>query len=105
MLEQTLEALGSGPSALKDAAMRLGALNWSVFFQLQPDTPVKVAAFAYAFEHLEIAGYEQLLRVAQRRGDARTVSVARQILAEERAAADTLAAAFPLALRVSMPEG
>ena len=33
--------------------------------QAHPDTPGKLAAFVYAFEHLEIGGYEQLARVAQ----------------------------------------
>ena len=61
-----LEALGGDPSTLKDAALRLGALNWGAFFQGHPDTPGKLAAFAYAFEHLEIGGYEHLRRVAQR---------------------------------------
>lgn len=103
LLEQTLKSLDSSPSALKDAAMRMGALNWSAFFQMQPDTPVKLAAFAYAFEHLEIAGYEQLLRVAGRRADARGTDAARRILAEERTAAERIAAAFPIALRASLP--
>ncbi|MBO0708353.1 MAG: DUF892 family protein, partial [Candidatus Dormibacteraeota bacterium] len=99
LLELTLKSLDSSPSMLKDAAMRMGALNWSLFFQAQPDTPVKLAAFAYAFEHLEIAGYEQLLRVAGRRADARGTDAARRILAEERTAAERIAAAFPIALR------
>jgi ferritin-like metal-binding protein YciE len=57
LVAERLEAHGGSPSKLKDAAMRLGALNWAVFFQAQPDTPGKLAAFAFAFEHLEIAGY------------------------------------------------
>ncbi len=48
-----LEARGASPSKLKDATLRLGALNWGMFFQAQPDTPAKLAGFAYAFEHLE----------------------------------------------------
>src|SRR5581483_4102533 len=47
-----LDALGGDPSSLKDAALRLGALNWSAFFPGPPDTPGKLAAFAFAFEHL-----------------------------------------------------
>src|SRR5207248_336512 len=54
-----LEAHGSSPSALKDAALRIGALNWGAFFAAQPDTPAKLAGFAFAFEHLEIAAYEE----------------------------------------------
>lgn len=104
LLEETLTSLDSSPSALKDAAMRLGALNWSAFFQVQPDTPVKLAAFAYAFEHLEIAGYEQLVRVAGRRSDGGAASVAQRILDEERIAAERIAAALPIALRASLPK-
>lgn len=104
LLEQALRSLESSPSALKDAAMRLGALNWSAFFQLQPDTPVKLAAFAYAFEHLEIAGYEQLLRVAGRRADGAAASAAQRILDEERIASERIAAALPIALRASLPK-
>ena len=83
--------------------MRAGGLAWGTFFEAHPDTPGKLAAFAYAFEHLEIGGYEQLKRVAERAGDAETVAVAEQILAEERAAAAKLAAAFDLAAEASAP--
>src|SRR4051794_29655318 len=62
LVEQRLEARGGSPSKLKDAALAAGALNWGAFFKSQPDTPAKLAMFAYAFEHLEIGGYEQLRR-------------------------------------------
>jgi ferritin-like metal-binding protein YciE len=75
-----------------------------MFFQAQPDTPAKLAAFAYAFEHLEIAAYEQLWRVAQRAGDAETEAVAQQILAQERTAAERIRAQFPNALDASLHE-
>lgn len=84
--------------------MRLGALNWSLFFQAQPDTPVKLAAFAHAFEHLEIAGYEQLLRVAGRRADGRATDATRRILARERTAAERTPATFPIGLRAPLPK-
>lgn len=87
LLEAELDRRDVAPSKLKDAALRLGALNWGLFFQAQPDTPAKLAAFAYAFEHLEIAGYELLLRVAQRAGDNEVQALAGHILGEERAAA------------------
>src|SRR5919201_4020607 len=51
-IEARLSALGGDPSTLKDAALRLGALNWGAFFQAHPDTPGKLAAFARAFEYL-----------------------------------------------------
>src|SRR3954452_19956000 len=89
-VEKRLEARGGSSSALKDAAMRLGAINWGAFFQFQPDTPAKLAGFAYAFEHLEIRAYEQLRRIAERAGDEQTTRAAESILREERHAAETL---------------
>ncbi len=89
-----LEALGGDTTTLKDAAMRLGALNWGAFFQGHPDTPGKLAAFAYAFEFLEVGGYEQLKRVAERAGDTETVALCDRILGQERAAAEKIAAHF-----------
>jgi ferritin-like metal-binding protein YciE len=102
IVEQRLEANGGSPSRLKDAALRLGALNWGAFFQAQPDTPGKLAAFAFAFEHLEIAGYELLRRVAERAGDRETVQAVERILSEERAAAEKIASAFDRALEASL---
>src|SRR5579884_4058364 len=87
LIEQRLEARGGSPSSLKDAALRLGALNLGMFFKAQPDTPAKLAGFAYAFEHLEVAAYELLKRVAAKAGDEETVAAAEAILFEERAAA------------------
>jgi ferritin-like metal-binding protein YciE len=93
-IEARLEALGGSPNKLKDAALRLGALNWGGFFKAQPDTPAKLAAFAHALEFLEVGAYEQLWRVARRAGDADTERVADHILGEERAAAAAVAAHF-----------
>ena len=104
LIEERLEQMGGGTSAVKDAALRLGALEWGLFFQAQTDTPGKLAAFAYAVEHLEIAGYELLRRVAERAGDAATVELADRILADERAMADRVAARFDGAFEASMAE-
>jgi ferritin-like metal-binding protein YciE len=104
LIEERLEARDAGPSSLKDAALRLGALNLGMFFKAQPDTPAKLAAFAYAFEHLEVAAYELLRRIAARAQDEDTVSVADQILFEERAAAAKVHAQFDQALDASLEE-
>jgi ferritin-like metal-binding protein YciE len=103
-VEERLVARGEAPSKLKDAAMRIGALNWGMFFQAQPDTPAKLAAFAYAFEHLEIAAYELLSRVARRAGDEETEQLAGRILTEERAAAERIWTLLPRALDASLHE-
>ncbi len=102
LVEERLRALGGDPSTLKDAALRLGALNWTAFFRRHPDTPGKLAAFVRAFEHLEIGGYEQLKRVARRAGDDQTAGMCESILAQERQAAERVAAVFPDAVGASL---
>ncbi|MBW3555151.1 MAG: DUF892 family protein, partial [Gemmatimonadetes bacterium] len=62
----------------------------------------KLAAFAYAFEHLEIGGYEHLRRVATRAADPGTVQAVERILRQERAAADKLAGAFEEAVTAAL---
>jgi ferritin-like metal-binding protein YciE len=103
-IEQRLDALGGDPSSLKDALMRMGALNWAEFFHAHPDTPGKLAAFAFAFEHLEIGGYEQLKRVAERAGDEETARTAETILGEEREAAKKVAGSFDQAAEIALKE-
>jgi ferritin-like metal-binding protein YciE len=104
LVAQRLQAVGGSPNRLKDAAMRLGALNWGTFFQSHPDTPGKLAAFSYAFEHLEIGGYELLARVATRAGDEETARVAVTIAAQERAAAARIAGMWDRAVDASLRE-
>jgi ferritin-like metal-binding protein YciE len=105
LVTERLEALGESPSRIKDAALGMGGLMLSHrpgFFAAHPDTPGKLAAFAYAFEHLEIAGYELLKRVAQRAGDQETVSMAERILRDERGAAEKIAADFDHAAEAAL---
>ena len=104
LVEERLRARGSSPSVLKDAALRLGALNLGMFLKAQTDTPAKLAAFAYAFEHLEVAAYELLKRVAARTGDEETVSMVDKILFDERAAAARVHSLFDNALEASLQE-
>jgi ferritin-like metal-binding protein YciE len=103
-VSQRLAAIGGSTSALKDAVMRLGALNWAGFFQAQPDTPAKLAGFAYAFEHLEIGGYEQLERVAQRADDTETIRMVGAILGDERAAAEKIAGRWDEAIDAALAQ-
>jgi ferritin-like metal-binding protein YciE len=102
LVDTRLRERGGSASGLKDLAMRAGGLTWGMFFETHPDTPGKLAVFVYAFEHLEISGYELLKRVAERAGDAQTVETAEQILAQERAAAEKLAASFDLAVEATL---
>jgi ferritin-like metal-binding protein YciE len=100
-VETRLDERGATPSAIKEAMLRLGGLNWGVFFAAQPDTPAKLAGFSYAVENLEVAAYELVLRVARRAGDEDTVAMADSILAEERSAAKTVAAQWPVSMSVA----
>jgi ferritin-like metal-binding protein YciE len=93
-IEALLEERGARPSLIKDAALRAGGLNLSAFFGAQPDSTTKLAGFAFAFEYLEIGAYELLRRVATRAGDKEAVAVVEQILAEERQAAERVAASW-----------
>jgi ferritin-like metal-binding protein YciE len=104
LLEERLYAQDAKPSRFQNTALRLGAVNLGAFFAAQPDTPVKLAGFAYAFEHLEIAAYELLRRVADRDGDAETVAAARQILPDERRAAERIAATWDAAVDAALGE-
>jgi ferritin-like metal-binding protein YciE len=102
LVETLLESHGAKPNAIKDAGMRLGALNWGGFFGAQPDTPAKLAGFAHAFEYLEVGAYEQLVRVARRANDDDVVRAAEAILVQERAAARNIAAAFDRAVDAAL---
>ncbi len=101
-VEQRLDALGADRSRLIDAAMAAGGFNWGLFFQVQSDTPAKLAAFVYAFLHLEIGGYELLKRTARRAGDAETAQLCEKILTEKRAQADRLTTTFDDAVQATL---
>jgi ferritin-like metal-binding protein YciE len=94
VIEERLRAHHADRSRLRDVALEAGGLNWSLFFQVQPDTAARLAAFAFAFENLEIGSYEQLRRVATRAGDEDTVHAVERILTEEREAAAALRASL-----------
>ena len=90
LISQRLESLGESPSKLKDLAQKGGAAMTGMMAKAAPDTTGKLAAQAYAFEHLEIASYRLLSVVAERAGDQVTLSVVQRILGQEEAAAHKL---------------
>ena len=61
-----LEAQQADPSRLKDAAARAGGVGMALFARAQPDTPGKLVAHAYSYEHMEFAAYELLSIVAEK---------------------------------------
>jgi ferritin-like metal-binding protein YciE len=98
LVDERLSELGSGPARFQAGALRVGALNLGTFFKVQPDTPVKLAGFAFAFEALESGAYEMLARTADRAGDTKTAELARRIGAEERTAAEKVASTWDAAV-------
>jgi ferritin-like metal-binding protein YciE len=102
LVDERLAALGSGPARFQAGALRVGALNIGTFFKAQPDTPAKLAGFAYAFEALEVAGYELLSRTATRAGDEITAELAKRILADERRAAERVAGTWDAATEAAL---
>ena len=101
-VEARLEAHGARPSRFKSVLLRVGGVNLGGFFAVQPDTPAKLAGFAFAFEHLEVAAYEQLRRVAERAGDDETARIAERIAGEERAAAAAVRSCFDEAVDAAL---
>ena len=102
MVGERLRAHNSAPSRVQDTAMRIGGFSLGAFFAAQPDTPAKLAGFAFAFEHLEIAGYELLGRIAVRADDHETSAVAGQILVEEQHAAERISGTWGAAMDAAL---
>ena len=102
LLKERLETRDESRSLMKDLSGRLAAAQIGAGAIADSDTPAKVVAIAYGFEHFEIAMYELLKRVAQRVGDHDTAEMAEKILVNERQAAEKLAASYDLALERSL---
>ncbi len=102
LVRERLDALGESPSRMKDLIMAIGGKGFLAFARLQPDTPGKLAAHAYSFEHLEIAAYELLARIARGAGDAETEEMTNRILPDERRMSERLESMFGDTARSSL---
>ena len=72
-----LDSAGEKPSKVKDIAGRAGGMGMLLFAKFQPDTPGKLVAHAFSYEHMEVAAYELLRRVAERAGSTEGAALAR----------------------------
>jgi ferritin-like metal-binding protein YciE len=86
-MRRLLEAHDAQPSMVRQAAGILEALMKMPFDMVRGEKSGRNARDGYASEHLEIASYELLKRVAQRVGDEETVRACDEILEQERAMA------------------
>ena len=89
-LRRRLEAHGASPSMVREAGGILGALAKMPLDMVRNEKAGRNARDGYATEHMEIASYQLLERVATRAGDEETAEVARQNRAEEEAMARKL---------------
>src|ERR687895_1299834 len=101
LVREQLEQRGAKPSTVKDVAGRVGGWGMIVFARVNPDTPGKLAMHAFSYEHMELAAYELLRRIADRAGDEQVAAMARTIGGQEPAMADRIAAHWGRAVEAS----
>jgi ferritin-like metal-binding protein YciE len=89
-LRRRLEARGASPSMVREATGIVAALAKLPLDMVRPEKAGRFARDAYATEHLEIASYQLLERIARRAGDEETAEIARQNRGEEEAMARRL---------------
>jgi ferritin-like metal-binding protein YciE len=103
-LERRLAAHGASPSTVREAAGVMNALMKGVFDMVRQEKAGRNARDGYATEHLEIASYQLLERVAQRAGDEDTAQVARQNRADEEKMAKKIEANWDRFAELSLKE-
>ena len=86
-MKQRLEAHGASPSMVREAGGIVAALMKSVVDLTRQEKAGRNARDGYATEHLEIASYQLLERIAQKANDEETAEAARQNRADEEAMA------------------
>jgi len=89
-MAERLEAHEMAPSTVKQIGGVLGALAKMPLDFVRGEKAGRNARDGYATEHLEIASYELLWRIAQKAGDEVTAQAAQEIIAEEQAMAALL---------------
>jgi ferritin-like metal-binding protein YciE len=82
-LEKRLAAHDASPSTVREAAGIMGGLMKGVVDMARQEKAGRNARDGYATEHLEIASYQLLERVAKAAGDEETAEVARQNRSDE----------------------
>ena len=103
-MQQRLEAHGASPSIVKEVGGIAGALMKSVVDKTRPEKAGRNARDGYTTEHMEIAAYQLLERVANRAGDEETAEVARENRKDEEAMAKKLDAHWDKFADLSLKE-
>ena len=103
-MKERLEAHSATPSMVKEAGGIAAALMKTVFDLNRGEKAGRNARDGYATEHLEIASYQLLERVAQQAGDEETAEAARQNRKDEEAMAKKLDAHWDKFAELSLKE-
>jgi ferritin-like metal-binding protein YciE len=103
-LRQRLDAMGRGTSTRKQVQAVGAALLKGVGDVARGDKAGKNARDGYTAEHLEIAAYQLLERLAEKAGDTETAEVARQNRADEEEMARRIDASWDRTLELTLEE-
>jgi ferritin-like metal-binding protein YciE len=103
-MKQRLAAHGATPSMVKQAGGIAAALAKMPLDMVRGEKAGRNARDGYATEHMEIASYELLKRIAARAGDHDTVAACDEIIAQERLFAETIAASWDTFADLSLRE-
>ena len=104
LMRERLEAHGGDTSKVREVGGVLGALAKMPFDMVRGDKAGRNARDGYATEHMEIASYELLKRIAQRAGDDATVQACERIIEQERSMAKKIEESWDAAAEQSLRE-
>ena len=103
-MAQRLEAHDTAPSTVKQVGGVLGVLAKLPLDFVRGEKAGRNARDGYATEHLEIASYELLRRIARMAGDEETAAAAAEIIAEEQAMAKVIEEHWDKFVEISLRE-
>jgi ferritin-like metal-binding protein YciE len=103
-MKARLEAHDAQPSTVRQMTGIMQALAKMPLDMVRGDKAGRNARDGFATEHMEIASYELLRRIAEKAGDEETARVAGEIIDEEKAMADIISENWDRFAELSLKE-